>query len=88
MSTDNRSNTLGMKVGLYVQVAFGLIVLFGLIGNFAGHYESSLVIFVVTTIVWACSSMLNNALNAIHVLMALKELEKSGSKHDDQPPAP
>jgi hypothetical protein len=78
---------------LYVRIGFGAVILFGMVGNCAGHREGSLVVFMLTATVWACCRIVQEAIEATRVLMAVKEHDTAQKKpepekKDDPPPPP
>lgn len=76
--------------GLYWRMGFGLLILFGMVGNCAGHRDEAVVIFVITAVVWTCLRILVEGIESYVALRylrrveaAIKEQEKNGP-----PPAP
>lgn len=77
-----------MRWPLYTRLGFGLIVLFGTVGNCAGHREGSAMVFVLVAVVWTCLRIIQEALVSWHVLKMLNEFEEAAKKHTAEPPPP
>lgn len=45
-----------------VAVGFGLVIAFALVGNFAGHREASVVMTIITVVMWACTRIITEAI--------------------------
>jgi len=75
------------KLPLYVRLGFGAIVLFGMVGNCAGHTQGAVAVFVLTATLWACSRIIQEAIEAWMILGLLKKSE-TDDKKDDPPPPP
>lgn len=73
------------KLPLYTRVGFGLIIVFGMVGNCAGKREGSIVVFALTAIMWTCLRILQEALASWKLLGELKKWEES---QQNPPPAP
>ena len=75
---------------LYVKIGFGMVIAFGMVGNCAGHREGSVIIFVLTATLWACTRIIQEAIEAWRVLTLAKAHDKSKDKKDEppQPPEP
>jgi hypothetical protein len=74
---------------LYVRIGFAMVVLFGMVGNCAGRREGSLVVFIIVTILWACSRMVQEGIDAWRILSLAKKHDQK--KDDDEggfPPGP
>ncbi len=78
-----------LKYPFYIRIAFGFIILFGMVGNCAGHREGSAVVFVLTAVVWVCTRIIQEALNAWQVLRMASAFEEEMKKTDkkDEPPS-
>jgi len=77
---------------LYVRIGFALVVLFGMVGNCAGRREGSLVVFIMVTILWACTRIVQEGIDAYRILTLAKKHDKQ-KKDDDKdeggfPPGP
>lgn len=68
---------------LYVRMAFGLIILFGMVGNCAGKTDGSLYVFILTAVVWTCCRIVQEGLDAYNIVRALNAYEEELKK---QPP--
>lgn len=71
---------LSYKYPFYVQIGFGLVVLFGMVGSLAGKAMGSTLVFVVTTVVWTSCRIVQEAIVATRVLKALKAVEDAIEK--------
>lgn len=84
------SQKIVARLPLYVRLGFGMIILFGMVGNCAGHHEKSVIIFVLTAVIWACLRIIEEAVASVQLLHAIKEhnasLNRAPEKKD--PPAP
>lgn len=72
---------------LYVRIGFMLIVIFGLVGNCAGKVEGSLVVFVLVSILWVCSRILQEGFQSLQLLGQFKQWEEEKTKKQPPPPA-
>lgn len=82
---------LGARYPLYVRIGFALVVLFGMVGNCAGRREGSLVVFIMVTILWACTRIVQEGIDAYRILSLAKKHDKEQKKDDDEggsPPGP
>ena len=68
---------------LYTKLGFGVLVLFGMVGNCLGKREQSLVIFVLVSVMWSCIRIVTEAIDAYRALMA-RATHSNGD--DDLPP--
>jgi len=81
---------------LYLRLIFGLIVLFGIVGNIAGHRDTSMMILIITGTLWCCTRIMEEALDAWRALMLpppdppgarpSRPSMPNGRHDDDQPP--
>lgn len=74
---------------LYNKIAWGLMVLFGMVGNCAGHREGAVVVIEFVSVMWVCIRIIQEALAAamlLKVANAFMEKTKKSSKKDDPPP--
>jgi hypothetical protein len=81
------------RVPLYIRVGFGMFILFGMLGNCAGHREQSVLVFVVVSLMWCCLRILTEAVEAYRILSLAKQhdaVQKKDDKGDDKqgPPPP
>jgi len=79
--------------GLYWRIGFGLLILFGMLGNCTGRHEQAVAIFVITAVVWACLRMLVEGVESYvslrylrRVEAAIREQEKNGPSAPPPPP--
>lgn len=56
------------KMGLYVKLAFGAVVLFGIVGSIAGYRERSTLVFILVSVCWALGKILVEAIDAYRIL--------------------
>ena len=89
-ATEALINAQGGKFQLYLRIGFGLVVLFGMIGNCSGKSAQAVPIFIIVTILWACSRMLNEAMDAYRLLRLAKaaNAEVTDEEEDDTPSGP
>jgi hypothetical protein len=74
---------------LYVRMGWALIIVFGLVGNCAGKREASLAVFIIASILWACTRMIQEGIDAYRILtMAKKHDQDAKDAKKDEPPAP
>jgi len=78
------------KLGLYVRLAFGALVLFGIVGSIAGYRSGSTMVFIMTAVCWALSRIIFEAIDAYRTLTAptSKPPPKSKPPVDPPPTAP
>lgn len=78
------------KLGLYVRLAFGAVVLFGIVGSIAGYRSGSTMVFILTAVCWTLSKIVVEAIDAYRVLSApaSKPPPKSKPPIDPPPTAP
>ena len=72
------------RLPLYTRIGFAMVVIFGMVGNCAGRREQSLAVFILVSILWACTRMIQEGIDAYRILTLAK-------KHDDDkknPPTP
>ena len=93
--TSARIERFVLKLPLYVRIGFGLLTLFGLVGNCAGHTEGSLAIFVMGAIAWVNMRIIEEAITSWRLLSIIAEHSKKNQAnvlhHDDDdsnPPGP
>lgn len=88
-ATEALINAQGGKFQLYLRIGFGLVVLFGMIGNCSGKSAQAVPIFIIVTILWACSRMLNEAMDAYRLLRLAKaaNAEVTDEEEDDDTPS-
>lgn len=91
--SDNKPESKLDKVAarwpLYTRIGWAAVVVFGLVGNCAGHREGSAIVFIVTAIIWANVRIIQEAVEAFAILRLANEHEKKqGAKEDDPPPPP
>jgi hypothetical protein len=75
-----------VKGPLYVRLVYAALIVFAVVGNFAGNRIESLVVLGMTSIVWVCARILKEAIDAYRILQAAKDQEKQGDP--DGPPTP
>jgi hypothetical protein len=73
-----------LRYPFYVRIGFGCIILFGLVGNCAGKTDGALAVFVLTTMLWVCCRIIQEAIDSLRLLKMLNEYEDQLKK---QPPA-
>jgi hypothetical protein len=78
------------RLPLYARVGFGLVVLFALLGNCTRPTSPApVVIAAMVSVLWVCTRIVQEAIEAWHILVLAKahnaELEKS---KDVKPPSP
>lgn len=76
---------------LYIRVGWALIIVFGLVGNCAGRREQSLAVFVIASLMWACTRMIQEGIDAYRILTLAKkhdQEQKDVDKKDGPPPTP
>lgn len=84
-------NKYMMRLPLYMRIFFGLIVLFGMVGNCAGKSEGAFIVFAYTAIMWVCMRIIQEAIQSLTLLGELNSWEeemkklkpKSPTKTDD-----
>ena len=72
-------------ITLYPRLGFGLIMVFGMVGNCAGHHEGSTIIFMMTAVVWVCMRIIQEAIDAYRVIAASHATKKPSDKDHDPP---
>jgi hypothetical protein len=75
-----RTQRVLVRYPLYVRIGFGLILAFGMVGNCAGHREGSVLIFIMTAVLWACSRIIQEAIDSWRLLSLMNKLEKPEKK--------
>ena len=71
------------RLALYVRLAFGALITFGVVGSVTGHHTGSMMVFIVTSLCWAVGRIFTEALEAYRVLTNGTPPAKPP---DDQPP--
>ena len=79
MTTRNDEN-VPSKLRLYVQLGFGALVLFGMVGNLAGYRQGGVLVMVMTAICWSLTKIVVEAVDAWRLLHP--------SDKDSDPPPP
>ena len=83
---------LALKWPLYVRMAFGLLVLFGMVGNCAGHAEQSAIVFMLVAVVWVNIRICQEAIASWQLLRMLNAPAAQPPKPQDDdkqdPPVP
>lgn len=76
--------------GLYWRIGFGLLILFGMLGNCTGRHEQAVVVFIITAVVWACLRMLVEGVESYVALRYLRKVEAAIREQEKNgpPPAP
>lgn len=74
---------------LYVRIGFAMVVVFGMVGNCAGRREGSVMVFALVSILWACTRMIQEGIDAYRILTMAKKHDQDQKKKDDEtPPGP
>lgn len=73
----------GLRFPYYIRIGFGLLVLFGMVGNCAGHHEQAVTIFLITSIMWVMMRIIGEAVDAYHVLALASRYEKELKKNPE-----
>lgn len=81
MSDDNKQPTFSMKWPLYVRMGWGLLVVFALVGNCAGKSSGAVVVLAISTLIWAGTKMLQEAIDA-YLLLRLMNRPPEPPKDD------
>jgi hypothetical protein len=68
---------------LYVRIGFAMVVVFGMVGNCAGRREQSMFVFILVSIIWVCSRIITEAIDAYRVLVTARAHD---AKKKDEPP--
>lgn len=74
--TDPKPSRFWTLMPLYVRIGFALIILFGMIGNCTGHSGASVVVFMVTAIMWVCVRIVTEAIEAMRILSLTSKGDK------------
>ena len=61
---------------LYVRIAWGLIILFGMVGNFTGHGTQAFTVWVLAAFMWTLIRIVDEALKAADDLRQLRHADK------------
>lgn len=77
------TDTLGFRMPFYIRIGFGLVVLFGMIGNCTGRHEQSVAVFVLVTVLWVCTRIINEAIDSYHALRLLSKVKEEETKDKD-----
>lgn len=72
------------KLGLYTRLAFGALVVFGIVGSLSGYRSGSTIVFILTTLCWVNSKIVVEAIDAYRALTA----SKPGPPKVDPPAGP
>lgn len=56
------------KLGLYIRLAFGALVVFGVVGSLSGYKSGSTLVFILTSLCWVLSKILVEAIYAYQAL--------------------
>lgn len=67
------------RINHYVSIAYGLLILFAFIGNCVGNQNNAVVVVVITTIFWAASKIMSEAIEAY---LSLRTENDSSEKND------
>ena len=59
-----------LKFALYTRCAFGLLILFSLVGNCAGHKDGAVATLIITVLFWGASRIVLEAIDAYATLTA------------------
>ena len=81
---------LGARFPLYIRLGWGLIILFGMIGNCAGRRQESVVVFIFVAIMWSCLRAMTEAIDAYRILTLARAHDEEQKKKDadkKDPPA-
>jgi len=70
---DPENPLFGGTFGVFIKVAFMLIVIAGMVVDCAGKGEKAVIIFVITSLIWTCSKILNEGLAALETILSKKE---------------
>jgi hypothetical protein len=81
---------------LYVRLGWGLLLLFGMVGNCARPGNiAPIYIFIFVGLMWSCTRAMTEAIDAYHTLRMAnahdakqKEAEKPDNKKEPPPPPP
>lgn len=74
------------RLGLYVRLAFGALVLFGIVGSLSGHRTGATFIFILTSLCWTLSRIVVEAFYAYRTLTSVPSPPKPPKS--DPPPDP
>jgi hypothetical protein len=80
------------RLPLYVRFAWGLLLAFGMVGQFARPSSPVPVyIYVMVAIMWACVRIITEAIDAYHILALARASDaknRADKKDDREPPGP
>jgi hypothetical protein len=72
--------TLYNKLTLYIHVIFGVLMLFALVGYFAGDKMKAMMFQAIVVIAWGSWRIVSEAHQALNVLHILKKLQNDKTK--------
>jgi hypothetical protein len=74
------------RIPLYTRLGFALIVIFGMVGNCAKPGDSRpIIIFMIVSILWCCSRILLEGLEAYRILRLAHQHDKKDDVGPKQP---
>ena len=68
----------GGTFGAFMKVAFGLIIVVGIVADVAGQRERAPLILTFTAVMWTCTRIINEAFGAIAMILSKKEKDDAG----------
>ena len=71
---------------LYMRICWATLVVFGMVGNCAGHREQSLAILILVAVMWVTIRILVEGIEAYKILHLAVNHDKDDKK-DPPPPA-
>lgn len=74
--------------GLYWRIGFGLLILFGMLGNCTGRHEQAVTIFVITAVVWTCLRIFIEGVESYMALRYLRRFEAAVREQEKNGPPP
>lgn len=73
-----------LRYPLYVRIVFGLLVLFGMVGNLTGKREGSIIVFIFVALCWCLSRIIDEAFVSLRTLRRLNAREAGVKKTRDE----
>jgi hypothetical protein len=81
MEQPKRWDQFWSRLPLYYRLLFGIIVLFGMIGNCMGRSDQAVVVMLLAATCWTILRIIEEALDALRILREPPDQDK-----DDPPP--